>query len=57
MSNIGDIERKTQNRVIKLFADELGYEYLGNWQDRHKNSNIEEEYLLLFLKKKVSITS
>ena len=30
MTNIGQIERKTQNRVIKLLADELGYKYLGN---------------------------
>ena len=42
MSDVGQIERKTQNRVIKLFADELGYEYLGDWQDRDTNSNIED---------------
>jgi len=52
MSNIGDIERKTQNRVIKLFADELGYEYLGDWQDREGNSNIEEKYLTAYLESK-----
>jgi len=52
MSNIGDIERKTQNRVIKLFADELGYEYLGDWQDREDNSNIEEQYLSAYLESK-----
>lgn len=34
-------ERATQNRVIELFRDQLGYEYLGNWEDRENNSNIE----------------
>ena len=52
MSNIGDIERKTQNRVIKLFDEELGYEYLGDWQDREGNSNIEENYLTAYLESK-----
>jgi type I restriction enzyme R subunit len=45
MSEIGQIERITQNRVIKLFRDELGYQYLGNWEERENNSNIEEELL------------
>ena len=52
MSNIGDIERKTQNRVIKLFQEELGYNYLGDWQDRDGNSNIEEKYLSNYLESK-----
>lgn len=34
-------ERATQNRVVSLFRTELGYEYLGNWEDRAWNSNIE----------------
>ncbi|MEM7602914.1 MAG: HsdR family type I site-specific deoxyribonuclease, partial [Verrucomicrobiota bacterium] len=45
MSGIGKIERVTQNRVIKLFCEELDYDYLGDWQDRPGNSNIEESYL------------
>ncbi len=40
MSNIGKPERETQNRVIALLHDELGYRYLGNWSDRANNSNI-----------------
>ena len=41
MNSIGQSERATQNRVVKLFTDELGYDYLGNWQDRANNSNVE----------------
>jgi type I restriction enzyme, R subunit len=50
MSNIGHPERATQNRVITLFRDELDYDYLGNWQDRPANSNIEETHLTDYLK-------
>ena len=45
-------ERMTQDRVIQLFQQKLGYEYLGNWHVRPNNSNIEEEYLTQFLQKK-----
>ena len=45
MSNIGQLERITQNRIIDLFQKELGYRYLGNWEERESNSNVEEEIL------------
>ena len=45
MGKVGDIERITQNRVVKLFKEKLGYTYLGNWEDRPNNSNVEEELL------------
>ena len=45
MSDVGQIERKAQDRVVKLFRDQLGYEYLGNWEYRDGNSNIEVELL------------
>lgn len=51
MSTIGKPERVTQDRIISLFHNELGYRYLGNWIDRDDNSNIEEELLTSFLKK------
>ena len=45
MSDIGLPERTTQNRVIALFRDELGYRFLGDWSDRAGNSNVEEKLL------------
>ena len=45
MSVVGQIERKTQDRVVKLFRDQLGYEYAGNWDERADNSNVEEKFL------------
>lgn len=52
MSNIGKKERETQNRVVALFQKELDYRYLGNWEERDGNSNIEEEILTAYLTKK-----
>jgi type I restriction enzyme R subunit len=52
MGNVGDIERITQNRVVKLFKEKLDYTYLGNWEDRPNNSNIEEALLTNYLTKK-----
>lgn len=40
--NVGQIERATQNRIVTVFRDRLKYEYLGNWEERENNSNIEE---------------
>jgi len=51
MSDIGKPERVTQNRVIALFRDELGYHSLGDWTDRPDNSNIEEALLTAYLTK------
>ncbi len=51
MTQVGQIERKTQNRIVKLFHDQLHYNYLGNWEDREDNANIEEPYLRPYLKR------
>lgn len=45
MSDVGQIERKAQDRVVKLFRDQLGYENLGNWEYREGNSNVEADLL------------
>ncbi len=49
MNKVGQIERLTQNRVVKLFQQQLGYTYLGNWEDRPNNRNIEEALLRQYL--------
>jgi type I restriction enzyme R subunit len=52
MSKVGQIERTTQHRIKLLFQHSLGYDYLGSWEYREDNSNIEEKYLREFLTKK-----
>ncbi|MDZ7682645.1 MAG: hypothetical protein U5J63_13270 [Fodinibius sp.] len=42
MSDVGQIERNAQNRIMQLFQDRLEYENLGDWQDRPDNQNVEE---------------
>jgi len=49
MNDIGKPERATQNRIVALFRDELGYRYLGDWNDRDGNSNVEETLLTEWL--------
>lgn len=49
MSDVGKPERVTQNRIVALFRDELGYRTLGDWTDRPGNSNIEQELLAAYL--------
>lgn len=50
MSQVGDIERMTQDRVVRLLREQLGYSYLGNWETRTGNSNIEEAILRRYLR-------
>lgn len=52
MNTVGQIERATQNRVVKLFQKQLGYSYLGNWEEREGNSNVEEDLLRKYLSEK-----
>ncbi|MGA9041540.1 MAG: HsdR family type I site-specific deoxyribonuclease, partial [Terriglobales bacterium] len=49
-NDIGQRERKTQNRIVALFRDKLRYDYLGNWEERIGNRNIEPDLLRAFLK-------
>src|SRR5262245_3724827 len=46
MTNVGQIERKAQDRVVGLFRESLGYAFLGNWEYREGNSNIEVDLLV-----------
>lgn len=48
MSWISEPERATQQRVIALFCNELGYRYLGDWSER-SNRNIEPELVSAYL--------
>jgi len=50
MRDPGEIERRTQNRLVGLFRKELGYRYLGDWTDRVGNRNLEEDLLRPFLR-------
>jgi type I restriction enzyme R subunit len=51
MSDVGQRERPVQDRVVLLFADRLGYRYLGNRQYRPGNSSVEQEDLRAWLRK------
>ena len=51
MSGLG-FERATQDRVLRLFQEKLGYRYLGDWKDRTGNSNIEEAILSATLQRR-----
>lgn len=50
MSEVGQSERATQNRVVQLFQQQLDYTYLGNWHKRDNNSNVESDLLTTFLR-------
>lgn len=50
-SDISKPERQTQNRVIRLFKEQLGYRYLWNGEERENNSNIEDDPLRQYLSK------
>ena len=51
MNTVGQSEIRTQRRVIEYFRDTLGYTYLGNWEHRPGNSNIEQKSLANWLKR------
>lgn len=49
MNNVSKPERATQDRVIELFTQKLGYRYLGDWSEREGNHCIEEGLLTAHL--------
>jgi len=52
VSQVGQRERATQNRIVAFFQSELGYRYLGDWQDRAGNKNIETGLLTAWLQQR-----
>ena len=48
-SHIGEPERPVQNRLLALFKEKLKYEYLGNYEYRTCNRNIESKLLFDYL--------
>ena len=48
-SHIGEPERPVQNRLLALFKEKLKYEYLGNYEYRTYNRNIERKLLFDYL--------
>ena len=50
MNTIGETEIRTQERVVTFFQKVLGYTYLGNWQERQDNSNIDKVLLTDWLR-------
>ena len=52
MTKPGQLERITQNRVVQLFQNKLSYRYLGNWEEREGNSNVEVGLLRKHLEKR-----
>jgi len=45
MSTVGQIEKKTQDRVVKLFTERLDYDYFGDWHDGNRATGIEVDVL------------
>ena len=45
MSVVGQVERKTQDRVVQLFKEQLDYDYAGSWEYREDNSHVEIDLL------------
>ena len=56
MSTVGQTERVTQNRIVALFHQKLGYRYLGNFEDNEDNGNVIQDVLIEYLSKKKGYT-
>ena len=50
MNTVAEREIHIQGRVVTFFHEVLGYTYLGNWQERAGNSNIDKNLLIDWLK-------
>ena len=54
---VGQYERSTQGCVVEFFQDSLGYAYLGNWQWREENENVDDGLLRDWLKHQGRMTT
>ena len=51
MKAVGEREIRTQRRMVAFLREALGYGYLGHWQDRARNRNIEEDLVRSWLER------
>ena len=51
MTQVGQREILTQKHVVQFFRTKLNYAYLGHWQDRVGNSNVEQDLLRDWLRR------
>ncbi|MGQ0799263.1 MAG: type I restriction endonuclease subunit R [Pseudomarimonas sp.] len=51
MSDVGERERRTQQRVVAFLRDALGYTWLGDWHRRAGNCNVEQGLLSDWLRR------
>ena len=49
MGKVGQREKLTQKRVVKLFKETLRYSYLGDWSEEQRTSPIEVDLLKRFI--------
>ena len=45
MIPVGQREKRTQQRVVTLFREQLAYDFLGDWTDGEGNANIDQALL------------
>jgi type I restriction enzyme R subunit len=50
--SVGQTERRTQDRIVRFLVDELGYNYLGNFQDDEPHGNVQEDRLRQWLERR-----
>ena len=46
MTTVGQRERATQQRVVRFFIEELGYRYLGDWNNRNVEPDLLSHWLI-----------
>jgi hypothetical protein len=55
MGSVGQRERLTQNRIVRFLTDQSGslrWRYLGNWEAKEDNDNVERDVLVSWLTKR-----